>query len=407
MILRSTLAILLFVPALVALGGPDDHGDTPSTATALTSEEVTNGIFLPGNIEEPGDVDYFSFVVDPIHVDHLYVIETTIPMSDPLSDTFLRLIDKDQLSQLASDDDSGAGVASKILWASIDPGTYYVEVSQSFPDDTGTYSVSVLRAGAAPPDDHGDDPATATLLLVGDPPISGSTELPGDLDFFQFIAVANQFYDIETTGLTTGSDTFISLIDRDGETVIDTDDQGGREFNASRISFIAPPDILSPSDIFYIKVAQFLPSNQGGYMIGVQSPGVPEGLVFDASSAEGFLEAAGDIDPFVLSATQNHTSRINLATTNSINNFELRLMNEDGVSELLIQKNLEFEDMVFVHQETGIYFLLVTEPFQGGGYSISATREIPIVNPDLNLDGNVDAKDFLLMMDAYHKENGQ
>jgi hypothetical protein len=380
----------------------DDHGDTFQTATALTSTQVTQGTFVPGNIEEPGDIDYFSFVVDPQYVDYLFVIETTIPTNDPYSDTYLRLIGTDGSTQLAADDDGGGGSESKIQWASPAAGTYYVEVSQTFSTDTGTYSVSVLRAGPAPPDDHGDTPSEGTLLVVNDPATAGTTELPGDTDYFQFIARPGRFYDIETSGLGEGSDTILALIAHDEETVLGTDDQGGREFNASRILWVAPPDIAAPTDVFYLKVSQFLPSAQGDYSIAIQSPGIPSELITDGSeTSEGDLESAGDVDAYSFPGVKNKTIEVNLATTNSPNNFEMRLLDPDGISVLTEQDDLESRNLEQKIKVTAEHYLLVTEPYAGGAYSLSATMEAPAPNPDVNGDGVVDASDVLTLMDHY------
>lgn len=386
-------------------GWADDHGDTPGAATLLSESQVTYGEFVPGNIDPGGDIDFFSFVVESEHIGYLYVIETTIPPEDPLSDTYLRLVDRDGLGQIVTDDNSGEGYGSRILWSPSEAGTYYAEVSQLLPEDVGLYSISVFRAGPAPPDDHGDDTASSTLLVVNDPPLSGSMELSGDTDYFQFVAEPGYFYDIETSSLTEGSDTVIALIDSDGETELGTDDQGGREFNASRILWMAPMDVQPPENIFWVRVYQFLEGKHSvGYSVSIGSEGVPAGLPMDGSPTGGYLDNPGDVDAFIFAATENHTTEANLATLNEINNFRIRLLDTDGITLLVEQKNLEFEDLVHTHETTGHFPLLVTEPYLGEGYSISATSEAPVVNPDLNDDGCINAKDVILIMEAYHEE---
>jgi hypothetical protein len=403
--MNALFVVFLFLLRVLTANAADDHGDTPQTATLLTSDQVTRGLFIPGNIEEAGDVDYFAFVVEPQYLDYLYVIETTIPTSDPFSDTYLRLIGTNGITQLAYDDDSGGGNESKISWASPAAGTYYVEVSQAFSEDVGTYSVSVFRAGQAPPDDHGDHPDQATLLVVNDPAQTGETELPGDNDYFQFVVQPGRFYDIETSNLGDDSDTVLSLIANNKTTVLGTDDQGGREFNASRILWISDPDIQPPADIFYIKVNQFLPSAKGTWEITVKSTGTPSDLVIDGTQTnQGFLEVAGEVDAYVVSATENYTTQINLATTNEINHFELSYLDQDGISVLMEQTNLETEDLVISHEETGDHFLLVTEPYVGGAYVLSATTEPPPIQPDVNGDGIVNDHDLLYLMMYYHQE---
>src|SRR3990172_5920024 len=142
--LRPVLFLLLLnAPQTPLFAGPscttpgDDHGNCPETATALTENQILTGAFIAGNIEIPGDVDYFSFTVTAEFANYLFVIETTIPPSDPFSDTFVRLIDTDGVSQIVSDDNSGEENGSKILWSPDSAGVYYVEVSQFFTEDTG------------------------------------------------------------------------------------------------------------------------------------------------------------------------------------------------------------------------------------------------------------------------------
>jgi hypothetical protein len=407
-----------FVPLLLHILAPagfsgtecttagDDHGNCPSTATLLSEEDLLNGDFLPGHIEIPGDTDFFAFEVSSEDLDKLYLIETTIPSEDFFSDTFLRLIDRDGTTTLISDDNSGEGNGSKLTWSPEEAGTYYVEVTQLFSEDTGLYSLAVFRAGLAPQDDHGNDPSTGTLLLINDPPLEGSMEISGDLDVFTFIAEAGKFYDIETTGLDAESDTVISLYDSDGGTVLGTDDQGGREFNASRIQWVAPEAAVPPNDVFSIAVGQFLESKSGvGFSIAVVSDGEPIPLPMDGTETPGYLENPGDADAYVFSATKGHVTTIDLATLNLLNSFRLRLLDVDGISLLLEQTNLDFEDLIHQHGETGNYTVIVTDPYLGLGYSLSATSEASIGNPDLNGDGQIGPEDFLLLMDAYRKEN--
>ena len=87
-------------------------------------------------------------------------------------------------------------------------------------------------------DDHENDPGSSTALVVGGLPVDGTTEIAGGLDFFSFGALEDIFYDLETFDLGVGSDTLLALLSPpDGQKVLAGDDQGGREFNASRIIF--------------------------------------------------------------------------------------------------------------------------------------------------------------------------
>ena len=84
----------------------DDHGNDPATATSIK----TDGTPLAGNIETPGDVDYFKFLGT---LGRLYRVETF--ELGPNSDTFIVLYAPDGITKLFEDDQSGSEEnASKI-----------------------------------------------------------------------------------------------------------------------------------------------------------------------------------------------------------------------------------------------------------------------------------------------------
>jgi len=367
--------------------------------------QISVKTFIAGNIEEPGDLDVFQFHVREQDIGQLYLIETIIPDGDPFSDTYLRLIDRDGMTEIVSDNDSGDGAGSRILWSPEVVGDYFVEVTQFFPYEIGLYQISVFRAGAAPLDDHGDDYLSATEVEVGGPPLSCSTELSGDIDSFKFEVQANRFYDIETSLLEIGSDTVITLFSSDGVTPLNTDDQGGREFNASRISWVSPANLLGVQT-YFVEVQQFLPGTAGvGYSLAIDSIGSPATLPTGGSKTQGQIEQAGDIDAYIFSASETSTLNARLeSATGVLNLFELRLIDRDGVTVLKSQKNLEFEPLDYLFDRTDNYFLFVTEDFLGGDYTLSATVEAVVGNPDLNLDGLVNHEDLLLLIQSYEPE---
>ncbi|MCA9440844.1 MAG: hypothetical protein KC964_08575 [Candidatus Omnitrophica bacterium] len=396
-----------FAIVIGVAGTVDDCGDSPFDSPCVIQEsQIAVKTFIAGNIEEPGDIDVFQFEVRAEDVGSLYLIETIIPDGDPFSDTYLRLLGKDGTSEIVSDNDSGVGGGSKILWSPEEAGNYFAEVTQFFSTEIGLYQIAVFRAGIAPPDDHGDDAAAATEMVVGGAPLSGSTELSADRDWFKFRIEANRFYDVETSNLETGSDTVITLFAEDGLTPLDTDDQGGREFNASRISWISPSNLPLGGVFYYLEVQQFLSGTSGvGYDVSVTSTGEPLEVSTKGEPLNGEIEEAGEIDAYVFSATEMSIFTVSLqAATNELNLFELRLLDPDGITLVKSQKNLEFENLTETLGASGDYFLLATNEFEMGSYVLSATLESPEGNPDLNLDGRIDHLDFLLLLEAYQEE---
>ena len=114
----------------------------------------------------------------------------------------------------------------------------------------------------AHPDDHGDSASTATIL---GPTTAGSLEIPGDVDWFRFDAVAGERYVIQTTL----DDSVISLFDADGTSLLVKDDDGGDGL-ASRMTWTAQVDALH-----YVRVAAYSNSQTGRYRLEVQRS-VPE-----------------------------------------------------------------------------------------------------------------------------------
>ena len=126
---------------VVAAAPADDHGDSRSSATRISSGSSANGV-----IGTASDADYFSFQAQR---GREYTIETSIP-SDSDVDTFIELYAANG-SLLDEDDDGGDGYASKIEWTAPSSATYYVKVD-SLGYSTGGYRLSVSSsAPAAPP----------------------------------------------------------------------------------------------------------------------------------------------------------------------------------------------------------------------------------------------------------------
>ena len=119
-------------------GSGDDHGDSPSAATALAV-----GSSRSGQIEPGGDVDYFRVQVSA--------------SGDLTVHTTGRLDTKGQLEDsagavLARDDDGGDGYNFRLAHA-VSAGTYYIKVEGYNASTTGRYTI------------HASGPAAATAGL--------------------------------------------------------------------------------------------------------------------------------------------------------------------------------------------------------------------------------------------------
>lgn len=115
-------------------GSTDDHGDTFADSTSVAVPSTTDG-----ELEEGGDRDYFSLVVDTA---------TTLTVGTTGStDTYGTLFDGNETS-LETDDDGGAGTNFEIE-RDVDAGTYYVEVRGFSSSTTGAYELEVSADGGS------------------------------------------------------------------------------------------------------------------------------------------------------------------------------------------------------------------------------------------------------------------
>lgn len=184
----------------------DDHGDTSESATVLVIGEVTEG-----ELETSGDVDVFEITIERRGVLTVYTEGST--------DTEGSIYNSDNSFE-ESDDDSGDGWNFKIE-VTIDPGTYYVEVS-GWDDSTGQYE---LYSSFVVIDDHGDDEESATEISSS--ARSWNYDTPGkineavDVDVFKIETKHHSRITAYTEGTT---DTIGSLNNENGDLVEDNDD---------------------------------------------------------------------------------------------------------------------------------------------------------------------------------------
>ena len=317
----------------------DDHGDSAAGATHVTVDSVT-----PGIIEIGQDVDWFSFQAVQ---NQLYLIRTEL---DSLDGSRLRLIDGNG-STVEVDGDFGG--ASRIVWAAPQSQRYFLEVSSFDAGRFGGYSLSL----AAVTDDHGDDADGATAVAV-DSFTPGNINFDGDVDWFSFSASRGDSFDFEVS-LRAVDDSFLRLIDVDGETELEEDDDGGLNF-ASRIA-----DWTAPSDgQYFLEVSGFGDTFSYDLTIDV----TPEDHGNDSASATpvsvgsltgGVIEVDGDVDWFRFSAQQGQVFILQTTTSGA----RLRLIDRNGTTHLRADDDGGAGSPVRIEWEAptaGTYFLEVS-----------------------------------------------
>jgi len=120
---------------------PTPDAYEPDDNCSLANYIPVNGTKQTHDFHVPGDHDWLKFNATE---GNAYTIET----SDlgPESDTYLYLYDTDGTTEITHDDDSGIGLASRIIWNCGASGTYYIMVrhysSSAFGPET-RYNISV------------------------------------------------------------------------------------------------------------------------------------------------------------------------------------------------------------------------------------------------------------------------
>ena len=205
----------------------DDHSDDISSAT-----RISVGSDAPGVIGTASDADYFSFQA---RSGWEYEIETSVASGSNVDTVIVVSDDGDRL--LESDDNGGAGRASKMVWTAPSSATYYVAVV-GMNGSTGAYRLSLSSRAPTPADDHGDDRSSATGIST-DSSENGVIGTADDADYFSFQARRGWEYEIETSVASgSGVDTLIMLVD-DGDRLLESDDNGGAG-RASKMVWTAP-----------------------------------------------------------------------------------------------------------------------------------------------------------------------
>ncbi len=168
---------------------PDDHGNEPSTATAISA-----GAAIEGMLDSGLDADYFSVSVEKgrgyqVEVQHARSWITAA----------LLLYGPDGVTEIPVRGRVVHQGSTLIAWIASDFSNYYIalepralalEVYGGIAD----YTLSITPFSDV--DDHGNEAMRATLLLAGEV-LEGTLNNPFDADFFRFYAQEGQGYSIK------------------------------------------------------------------------------------------------------------------------------------------------------------------------------------------------------------------
>lgn len=200
-----------------------------------------------------GDEDWASFSAA---AGATYRIETRNDESGV--DTVLELYAGDGTTIVATDDDGGGNLASRIKFIPDATGTYYIKVRRygGYGDPSSLYDLRVTDMSAATPqptsgqcgDTYEPDgsSAQATTIALYETQTHAFCQ-PGDTDWLSFSAEAGTTYTIGTANLAHDVDTVLELYGSDGTTLLaQNDDDYG---DASSLEFTP-----ATSGTYYVRV---------------------------------------------------------------------------------------------------------------------------------------------------------
>jgi hypothetical protein len=213
-------------------------------ATLLAQDSIAVGDSVSGEAEG-ADVEYTIDLTAGETVD--------IDLQSDDFDTLVRVVDADG-NEVAEDDDGGeSGLNSLLTLEAPEDGTYTILVTSFFGDPEGAYTLSV--SGST--DGGGNVPSGEGDLQVGDSiteDASGNVEYTISLEEGQSISI----------GVTSDDfDTYLDVLDSDGE-IVASDDDGGEGFN-SLLAFTAPD-----SDVYTLLIRSFAGDADGTFTLTVE-----------------------------------------------------------------------------------------------------------------------------------------
>lgn len=345
-----------------------------------------------GAVDKERDTD--AFVLSAV-AGRIYQLSVT---HGTLTDSQLRLIDQDGITELDFNDDrSPSSTEAELFYRANSEGLVFVELS-GFGTSTGTYQLITQEVQ----DDHGHLTSDATAIELDGTVSSNSGNLfDQDIDTFSFLAQRNVFYRIETN-LSSLGDSMLRLLNS-GERELARNDDSSADTLASTLIWQAPQD-----DRYFIEVSS-VGNRFGDYTLLLQPISDPvddvgnrDELSTDliiGTSLVGTLNYQGDEDWFRFEAVEDATYVFDVGLE-TLQDSVLRVVDGDGRTVLAENDDIEYPDrssnIEWHSPDVGTKYVVVSG-FDGhtGSYALHSEVESSIRLPgDLDMNGVVDAADI-------------
>ena len=220
---------------------PENHSF--DTAIFLGSdEEITD--FSNGSLPVAYEEDYYKFTLTK-------QAEVTLTTNGNSGDTVMYLYDENH-NQIASDDDSGAGLFSH-LQTTLNAGTYYVKINAYSNETVADYAldtnINIINPGSNFDDNHSFDTAyflgTDSQIQVAE---NGAISNSGEEDYYYFTLTQQSTLKWTTSG-NSGGDTVLHIYDENHNEIGYNDDGGEGYFSSITKTFAA--------GTYYVKVSAY------------------------------------------------------------------------------------------------------------------------------------------------------
>jgi len=321
----ASAALMLF-GATAAAQDADPAGDTSTRA------RLTIGTPIEGAIDPQGEQDWYRVRVEEGQR-YSFTLDAVPDEQGNAIDAFLVIYDTSG-NVLTSNDDANRSFNSEAIFTPQATGDVIVAASTFADQGTGRYRLNATNS-PAPADDAGNDGGTRARINAG-ASVNGVLEYEGDVDWYRLRASTSQRYRVNVTasGETPLSDTFLRVIDADGNEIAVNDDHEGLN---SQVEFIPPRN----GDVF-IEASGYGGAQTGGYTVSVTGERAPADNA--ANSAEtrarinvgqtvnGALEYTGDRDFFRIRLQEGQSYRftLNSAGDTPVDDPFLMLHNDAG-----------------------------------------------------------------------------
>ena len=186
----------------------DDHGDSELAATPITYL----GQPVSGFLESSDDTDVFLF-----DVTEGYRYTLSVTRTSDAGVAHVRLSDGEMVSGLAADVSSEP---AGLQWTASEDSVVFALITATDGTESLGYEITVQREGYT--DDHGNSPATATVVDSSLSGVTGVLDVSGDEDWFSFTAREGSEYGIAMSAQEAPLD--VSLLASDGTTILWTSD---------------------------------------------------------------------------------------------------------------------------------------------------------------------------------------